>query len=339
MVRDVTSPGDTSPRSFAELVAAGTLRVATKPADSKSGAVFERLVIDGVPCLIKHLTDDWLAAGSQDTTARAVGLWESGIYDRLADIVDSTIVSAARLGPDGAGFPAALLMRDVTESLVPLDGGVDLDTHSAFLAAMAAMHARCWNDPPEALLMPFVATYRFLSPAQARIEAAENGDRSEVLRAVEPGWAAVAKADAPLMSLVAPLLDDPSPLVAALATTPTTFVHGDWKMGNLGRHPDGLVVLLDWDRPAAGPGAADLAWYLAVNSERLPESKDDACERYRQALAGHGIETARWWPRQRSLALLGAFLQLGWSKSAQPDELAWWRIQAVEGERQLRAEA
>lgn len=339
MTPDLTSSSLGSTRSFADLVGAATSRVATKPADSKSAAAFERLIIDGEPYLVKHLSDDWLAAGSVDTTARAVGLWETGVYDHFADIVDSTVVSTARLGGDDAGFPAALLMRDVTADLVPLDGAVDAGTHAAFLTAMAAMHARCWGEPLAGDLMPFAATYRFLSPRQADIEATENGDRSEVLRAVRPGWAAVADADAPLMTIVAPLLDDPAPLVAALATTPVTFVHGDWKMGNLGRRPDGRVVLLDWDRASAGPGAADLAWYLAVNSDRLPESKEAACERYRQALADCGVETAGWWTRQLELALLGAFLQLGWSKSSQPDELAWWRHWVVAGADQLRASA
>jgi len=335
MAREVTAIRS---RSFAALLAAATSREPTKPADSKSGARFERLVIDGDPYLVKHLTDDWLAAGSEDTTARAVGLWQSGSYDALADVVDSTVVSGAYLG-DGPGFPAALLMRDVTATLVPVDGAVDLDTHSAFLDAMAAMHARYWGAPPDGDLMPFAATYRFLSPAQARIEATELGDRSEVLRAVTDGWTALAVTDPELAAIVTPLLADPSRLVAALATTPQTFVHGDWKMGNLGRHPDGHVVLLDWDRAGAGYAAADLAWYIAVNSDRLPESKEDACRRYQRSLESRGIATDDWWPRQLSLALLGGFLQLGWSKISQPAELSWWRARVVAAAGQLRASA
>jgi hypothetical protein len=325
------------PRTFAELVAAATSREAIKPEDSKSGADFERLVIDGDPYLVKYLADDWLAAGALDTNARAAGLWEAGVYQLFADIVDSTVAGVERMSDDGSGFRAALLMRDVTGALIPLDSAVNLATHTAFLTAMAAMHARCWNDLPAADLMPFAATYRFLSPAQARLEAAELGDRSEVLRAVLTGWRSLSEADPELMAVVSPLLDDPHPLVAALATTPTTFVHGDWKMGNLGHHEDGRVVLLDWDRPSAGPGAADVAWYVAVNSDRLPESKEDACGRYREALEDRGVDTGEWWPLQLSLSLLGAFLQLGWSKGDQLGELAWWRRRVFEGADLLRA--
>ena len=34
---------------------------------------------------------------------------------------------------------------------------------------------------------------------------------------------------------------------------PQTFVHGDWKMGNLGRRPDGRTILLDWAFPGRAP--------------------------------------------------------------------------------------
>jgi aminoglycoside phosphotransferase (APT) family kinase protein len=39
---------------------------------------------------------------------------------------------------------------------------------------------------------------------------------------------------------------------SASATTPTTFLHGDWKLGNLGVAP-GRTVLLDWTYPGIGP--------------------------------------------------------------------------------------
>jgi hypothetical protein len=315
---------------FDSLVAAATSRESIKPSDSKSAASFERLLIQGDRYLVKLLSDDWLAAGSLDDDARAVSLWESGVYDGLSDIVDSTVVSASRLG-NAHGFPAALLMHDVSDSLVEVDGQVDSDTHAAFLDAMAAMHARHWGSPPDADLMPFIGTYLFLSPNQARIEAEQLGDRSDVLRAVTAGWASLADRDPELMALVVPLLNDPKPLVEALDATPVTFLHGDWKMGNLGRHPDGRVVLLDWDRAAAGPATADLAWYLAVNSDRLPESKDAAVVRYRSALEAVGVSTTGWWSRQVTLTLLGGFLQLGWSKVDQPDELAWWRRRVRDG--------
>jgi hypothetical protein len=66
----------------------------------------------------------------------------------------------------------------------------------------------------------------------------------------------------------------------------------------------------------------DLAWYLAVNYDRLPISKHDTIAAYHDALRRYNIVTDGWWERALALGLLGGFVQLGWSKTG--DELAWW---------------
>jgi len=106
--------------------------------------------------------------------------------------------------------------------------------------------------------------------------------------------------------------------------TPMTLVHGDWKAGNLGSRPDGRTVVVDWAIPGLAPGCVDLGWYLAVNCDRLPESKEATITGYRDALGRYGIDVAGWFDRQLELALLGAFVQLGWSKTSGLAELAWW---------------
>ena len=313
-------------RSLDELLAGATSREPVKSVDSKSDAVFERAVIDGASYVVKVLdgSKDWLAIASRDDTGRTVRLFEDGVYDLVPGVIDHTVVGAARLGAEGAAYPCALLMRDVSDSLIPADEPVDLATHAAFLEAMAALHARFWLAPPDTTYLSLEDAYRTFSPAEARRQAGL-GTIGEVQTMIEPGWQAVA-VDAPeLYAVAAPLLADPRPLAEALLRTPATFLHGDWKMGNLGRHPDGRVVLLDWDRPTIGPCTADLAWYLAVNADRIPESKDSSIERYREAIEAHGIATKGWWDVQLPLALLGAVLVLGWSKASQPAELDWWR--------------
>jgi phosphotransferase family enzyme len=317
-------------RSVDELLAGATSRERLKTLDSKSGADFERIVVDGTSYVVKHFTTpDWLAEGSRDTTCRSVTLFEDGVYDAVDDIVDSAVVGAARLGV--GSWPAALLMRDASADFVPVDAAIDLDTHRCLLGAMAGLHARFWESPPDTTYMPLAVNYEFLSPRRAVIEREMAGDRSDVLRAVGPGWAQVAAEAPAAWSAVAGLLDDPGPLVAALGRGPSTFVHGDWKMGNLGRRGDGQVVLVDWDRPMAASPTVDLGWYVAVNCDRLPESKDASLVTYRQALERRGVATGSWWDEQVELGLLGAFVQLGWSKAGQPGELAWWNDLAVRG--------
>ena len=56
---------------------------------------------------------------------------------------------------------------------------------------------------------------------------------------------------------------------------------------------------------------------------------------YRTSLERRGVATTPWWDRQLELALLGAFVQLGWSKTANPAELAWWTTQVVPVGRRL----
>ena len=99
-----------------------------------------------------------------------------------------------------------------------------------------------------------------------------------------------------LHELVTAVHRDPDALSDALRSHPATFVAGDWKLGNLGRRPDGRTVLLDWAYPGEAPPCWDLTWYLALNRARLPELQggDD-----RPA-------TARGWrPRSRHRRLVG----------------------------------
>ncbi|HWB67781.1 MAG TPA: phosphotransferase, partial [Mycobacteriales bacterium] len=167
-----------------------------------------------------------------------------------------------------------------------------------------------------------------LTPLTAAIETARP-DCAEVPRAIAAGWVALDEALPDAARLARSIAAEPWLLVDALDATPQTFVHGDWKLGNLGSRPDGRTILLDWQWPGTGPACVDPAWYLAVNCDRLPESKEDAIERYRQALQDRGIDTSGWFDRQLSLCLLGGFVQLGWNKTHDEAELHWWADRAI----------
>jgi len=174
--------------------------------------------------------------------------------------------------------------------------------------------------------------YLELSPWMAAAEAAA-GSPHLVPRLVAKGWPLLAEVAPAAAAVVTPLARDPGPLLEALAATPQTFVHSNWKLDNLGTDDEGRTVLLDWEQPGRGAALSDLAWYLAINCRRLPHSKEAAIEAYRGALESHGIDTAPWWDRQLSLCLLGALVQFGWEKafSGYDDELAWWERHAVAG--------
>jgi aminoglycoside phosphotransferase (APT) family kinase protein len=133
-------------------------------------------------------------------------------------------------------------------------------------------------------------------------------------------------------ALVEQIHGDAQTLADALQETPQTFVAGDWKLGNVGRRDDGRTVLLDWAYPGEAPPAFELAWYLALNRARIPESKEATIAWFRARLEHHGVDTTGWWERQLGLCLLGMAAVIGWEKAVgDADELAWWEAAAVDG--------
>ena len=156
--------------------------------------------------------------------------------------------------------------------------------------------------------------YLDLSPWTAEAEA-WLGSPPLVPQLIAKGWPMLAEVAPAAYAVVGPLSRDPGPLVEALETTPQTFVHGNFKLDNLGFTPDGRTVILDWEISGRGAAASDLAWYLAINCRRLPQSKEASSEAFRSALEHHGVDTSSWWDRQLALSLLGALVQFGWEKA------------------------
>jgi hypothetical protein len=320
----------------AGLVAGATERSALDDAPGKSGARLERVVIGGQRYVLKHLdlAEDWTMRASGDLRGAPLTLWERGILARLPGCFNQPIVGVAR--EPGAGAErsggCAVLMRDVARWLVPAtDAPITLAQHLRFLGHMAALHASFWDCGAEFDVVPAMHRYLELSPWLARAEAAI-GSGYLVPRLVARGWPLLADVAPAAAAVVTPLAEDPGPLVDALAATPQTFVHGNWKLDNLGTDDEGRTVLLDWEQPGRGAPLSDLAWYLAINCRRLPQAKEAAIGAYREALERCGIATEPWWDRQLALCLLGALVMFGWEKAlgGYDEELAWWEARAVE---------
>jgi hypothetical protein len=80
----------------------------------------------------------------------------------------------------------------------------------------------------------------------------------------------------------------------------------------------------------------DLAWYLALNSARLPIDKDATIEALRDALERRGVRTVAWFDLQRDLCLLGVAACFGWEKAVGEEaELRWWRDHALRAARHV----
>jgi hypothetical protein len=322
--------------SVAALVAGASSRAPMASVDSKSGARFERVVIDGESFVLKHIDrrDDWIMRQTGDVSCGPVVVWETGILDLVPDCIDHATVGAAH---DGTG--GAVLMRDVGDRLVPAgESRLSLEQHLRFVDHLAAFHAACWGWVDTVGLVPVTNRYTFFGPEAIACEAAL-GFPQPVPRIAAEGWQHLATVAPDMAAALSPLRAAPWPLFDALASTPQTFLHGDWKLGNLGSHPDGRTILVDWSICGAGPPLAELGHYLALNCSRLPagHTKEHTIAAYRAALEQHGIATQAWWDRQLALCLLGTMLLLGWEKSFDESgtELAWWRERVLEGVRHL----
>ncbi len=320
--------------SLVDLLVEAECRETWQPEDTKSGARFERVVIGGRRYVLKYQDpeDDWLLRATGDPGVRYVRLWDEGVIDRLPDAVDSAVVAAAFDGAVGM-----ILLRDVTDCLLAPGAPFTSEQHTRFLDNMAAMHAALWGWVDQVGLTPLATRYGIFTPAVAAAERARGSD-ALVPRVMAEGWTRLPEVAPDLAELVGPLLDDPQPLVAALGDVPHTLVHGDWKAANLGSHPDGRTILLDFGEVSgeASP-LADVCWYLALNADLLPEPNERALLTYRTALERHGIDTAGWWDRAVALEMLGTMVQFGWEKAlgGPGPELTWWAERAGEGARWL----
>ena len=325
--------------SLEELLADAVGREPFLTSDSKSGAAFERITLaDGSVRILKHVhvDHDWTMRFNGDLGCHPAQVWAAGLMDVLPERIDHGVVGVAA-GLGRAGLGAAILMRDLSDEVVPPgDDVLPLDQHLAFLDDLAALSARTlgWRD--DVGLVPLANRWTWFNHASLAVEA-ERGWPDPVPRIAADGWARFEqRAPADVRAVVDALRHDPSPLVDRVLETPRSFVHGDWKLGNLGSAADGRTVLIDWTYPGEGPCTYELAWYLAINRVRMPQSKEDAIERFRTSLAGAGIDPSSWFEDQLSLSLLAALVVFGWEKALGPDdELAWWCDRAREGSARL----
>lgn len=320
--------------SLDELLAGTTRREPFRTGDSKSGSTFERIWIGGEPHVLKHvhIDRDWTMRFTGDVGCHPVQVWAAGLMDALPARVDhATVGVAGGLGRNGWG--GAILMRDIAAELVPPgDAPLPGAAHRQYLDDLAALSARMlgWRD--DVGLVPLAARWSWFSPACLAAEA-DRGWPDPVPAIAARGWERFAeRAPRAAREVVDALRRDPSPLVAAAAATPLTFVHGDWKLGNVGTGADGRTLLIDWTYPGEAPPCFDLAWYLALNSARLPEAKEDAIGAFRDALERHGARPGAWFEPQAALCLLGAVVIFGWEKALGTEaELGWWCDRAAEG--------
>ena len=321
------------------------------PNDGWSGATLTALDGPAGRFILKRTSwaADWIARSTRDHALREAVL--------AADPVPlPSPLAPAHLGSAADGTAAAILMPDLSASLIPWDrpGGesvvIDGETLDRVLEAVAAVHAFNWAALPRRgggePGWPWC-------PVRERVELLT---RSAALRyragglAVGErflsGWDAFDKLAPPAaVELIAGLGADSGPLLAALERLPATGLHGDLKLANVALLPDGRAAFIDWQMTAWAPVAVELGWLLVANVAQLREAPDAVLERYRvavEARPGAGRSVLGDWAAQRDLAILVGLLLRGWRKgldaaaggtlptgASATDDLRWWAEEAV----------
>jgi hypothetical protein len=320
-------------RPVSDLVSRATAREVVRPFDGKSSSTFERLTIDGAGYFLKRLSPatDWIMRVTGDHVHRPYLVWQAGIMDRVPPCIDHA-VAAMEIEGIGDDAVCSTLMRDVGAHLVPEgDAIVSAAQHAAFLTHLAELSVTFWGfQDTIGGLTTMEDRLRFFHPTGVARELAVVDPPGPIV-AADAGWKALPGRSLLLAEVAERVWETPAALTGPLAETPATFLHGDWKMGNLGSHPDGRTILLDWAYPGAGPACWDLCWYLALNRARLPESKEAAIARFRAAFEALGMETDSWFERQLDLCFVAIMVTFGWEKAlGDESELRWWEGRVAE---------
>ena len=103
------------------LLAGAEQREDSRTANSLSGNRFERVVIDGMPLIVKYssLENDWIMRATGDLGGRQLRLLTSPVLTTLPACIDHAIVGCAPFTDLGGSRGVALLMRDVSAAMIP----------------------------------------------------------------------------------------------------------------------------------------------------------------------------------------------------------------------------
>lgn len=138
--------------SVEALLAKATAREPISNGDGKSGALLERVTIDGERYVVKHLNvaQDWTMRAVGELTSAVVTVWRLGLFERLPACINQPIVGLAVVPVRTATTQLAatettLLMRDVSRWLVPeSDDLITVADNLRFVDHMASIHACFW---------------------------------------------------------------------------------------------------------------------------------------------------------------------------------------------------
>lgn len=304
------------------------------PNDGWSGASLTLLRRGGDRFVLKRdsLARDWICRATNDGPV----LREAWFAARGPLLPPP--LRAPYLGVGIAGDEFALLMPDLTTVLFDWEATISVDSLDRVLEGLARLHGHEWPSAASADGRWCGLRERVTLICRTSLERS-GPQRDAVAERLLPGWDAFDRfAPRAAREVVASMATDPRPLLDALAALPSTLIHGDLKLANVGIESDGTIDLVDWQMVTVAPVAVELGWFLVANVASLPLPPDQVLERYRRVSAD-----AADWDAQVDCAILVGLLLRGWRKGfdaeagltlgsgiSATDDLAWWCDRAVD---------
>jgi hypothetical protein len=275
-----------TPESLSNLLSKNITRVEVLPMNGHRGLAGGHLSyvnIDDGRLVLKQMSieSDWIMFASEDQQCRSVTLWQYGILDQLLPYAEHKIITCAR---DGKGW--AMLMHDLTDSTFSWETPLTYEIFSAFLDALAHLHATFWNNaditnPMLGICKPKQLLDQTALPITRKYP---NYPTSPIPGWVNGGWEVLPELLEPdVLTKLHNLIENPQPLYDTLKRYPSTLLHGDYRLDNLAYH-GGCPVLLDWQESTYTVMTTDLAWLIKQDYIQKVMSREQATSYYRSHL-------------------------------------------------------
>jgi Phosphotransferase enzyme family len=189
-----------------------------------------------------------LTGNEPETVARVRRAFEREItfYRELAGVCGARTPLIHWAGQDDASGVAAIVMEDLGRGTIYESGAAPVSALDAICRAMAAVHARWWNDAQ-------LASFAWLVTDDAM--ARQLGPRIRQSLPLARVWY---ERNFPALLPLAELLPDAMEGGLLANTGPRTLIHGDLGLKNTA-FLDGEVVLFDWQLAGWRTPGADLA--------------------------------------------------------------------------------
>ena len=315
--------------SLREEVERATARTTVAGHAGKSGAALERMSLaDGRMLVVKRISPrkDLLMATRGEVVGPEYIAWSTGLLDRLPTRVGHPVI-----GGWVEGDTTVVVMRDLGDGVLSWEDRLDRARTSWVIRRVADLHLAFLGRPVEGFT-PLDDHLALFTPVRMRPHL---DDGNPLAAAALRGWELFdEQVPHDVADAVARLLDDPRPLADALLRRPSTLLHGDLATVNMAFEDDQLT-LIDWAMAVRGPGAVDVARFVAGCSQVVDLSREEVLTEYADAMGPAHDETAM------RLALLAGLVWLGWNKALdaalnpdpdkrerERDDLAWWVTQA-----------